>query len=156
MAKLKKIETGLRPEVRQPTRKLNIFQRGVKGIIHFIRPIKPELSNTATDPETSGSTNPEPVEDDGNTTSSSGGTTITDPGGSTSGTDPGADPTNPVNTEDMETFIGEIKMFAGNFAPRGWAFCEGQTLDIASHQALYSLIGTTYGGDGRVNFKLPE
>ena len=46
-------------------------------------------------------------------------------------------------------FIGEIKMFAGNFAPRGWAFCDGQTLQISQYSALFSLLGTNYGGDGR-------
>ncbi len=47
-------------------------------------------------------------------------------------------------------------MFAGNFAPRGWAFCDGQILPIASHTALFSLLGTTYGGDGRTTFRLPD
>lgn len=55
-----------------------------------------------------------------------------------------------------EPFIGEIKMFAGNFPPRGYAFCDGQTLDISSHTALFSILGTMYGGDGRTNFKLPD
>ncbi len=50
-----------------------------------------------------------------------------------------------------EPFIGEINLFAGNFAPRGWHFCDGKVLDIASYQALFSLLGTTYGGDGRTN-----
>ncbi|MCK0178908.1 tail fiber protein [Flavobacteriaceae bacterium S0862] len=52
--------------------------------------------------------------------------------------------------------IGEIRMFAGNFAPRGWAFCDGQILPILANQALYSLLGTTYGGDGRTTFALPD
>jgi microcystin-dependent protein len=56
----------------------------------------------------------------------------------------------------MEPFIAEIKLFAGNFAPRGWAFCEGQILPIMEHQALFSLVGTTYGGDGRTTFGLPD
>ena len=47
-------------------------------------------------------------------------------------------------------------MFGGNFAPRGWALCDGQLLDISSHTALFSILGTTYGGDGRTNFRLPE
>ncbi|MBK8557198.1 MAG: tail fiber protein [Lewinellaceae bacterium] len=47
-------------------------------------------------------------------------------------------------------------MFAGNFAPRGWAFCEGQLLSIASNTALFSILGTTYGGDGRTTFALPD
>ncbi|MFE6796531.1 phage tail protein [Paenibacillus chitinolyticus] len=55
-----------------------------------------------------------------------------------------------------EPFVGEIRLFANNYAPRGWAFCEGQTLSINGNQALYSLIGTVYGGDGRTNFKLPD
>ena len=55
-----------------------------------------------------------------------------------------------------EAFIGSIVMFAGNFAPRGWAFCDGQMLSINQNQALFALLGTTYGGDGRVNFALPD
>jgi len=56
----------------------------------------------------------------------------------------------------MEEFIGAIKLFAGNFAPRSWALCDGATLDIASHTALFSILGTQYGGDGRTNFQLPN
>ncbi len=55
-----------------------------------------------------------------------------------------------------EPFIGEIRMFAGNFAPRGWAFCNGQLLPIAQNSALFSILGTTYGGDGRTTFALPD
>lgn len=55
-----------------------------------------------------------------------------------------------------EALIGEIRMFAGNFPPRGWAFCEGQELPIALNQPLFSLLGTTYGGDGRTTFALPD
>lgn len=55
-----------------------------------------------------------------------------------------------------DPFIGEIRMFGGNFAPRGWAFCEGQLLAIAQNTALFSLFGTTYGGDGRTTFGLPD
>jgi microcystin-dependent protein len=53
-------------------------------------------------------------------------------------------------------FIAEIVMFGGNFAPRGWAFCDGQLLAISSNTALFSLLGTTYGGDGRTTFGLPD
>jgi microcystin-dependent protein len=53
-------------------------------------------------------------------------------------------------------FIAEIVIFGGNFAPRSWAFCDGQLLSIASNQALFSILGTTYGGDGRNTFGLPE
>ena len=56
----------------------------------------------------------------------------------------------------QESMIGEIKMFAGNFAPRGWAFCEGQLLSISQNSALFSILGTTYGGDGRTTFGLPD
>lgn len=56
----------------------------------------------------------------------------------------------------MEPFIGEIMMFAGNFAPRGWAFCNGQLLPINQNTALFSILGTTYGGDGRTTFALPD
>lgn len=55
-----------------------------------------------------------------------------------------------------ETFIGEIRMFGGSFAPVNWALCNGQILAIADYDDLYSLIGTTYGGDGRTTFALPE
>ncbi len=55
-----------------------------------------------------------------------------------------------------EPFIAEIMMFGGNFAPRGWALCNGQLLSIASNSALFSLLGTTYGGDGRTDFALPD
>jgi microcystin-dependent protein len=55
-----------------------------------------------------------------------------------------------------DPYIGEIKMFAGNFAPYGWALCNGQLLPIAQYQALYNLIGTTYGGDGQSTFALPN
>jgi len=55
-----------------------------------------------------------------------------------------------------EPFIGTIVMFAGNFAPRGWALCNGQLLSIAQNTALFSILGTTYGGDGVSNFALPD
>jgi microcystin-dependent protein len=53
-------------------------------------------------------------------------------------------------------YIGEITMFGGNFAPRGWAKCDGQLLAISSNSALFSILGTTYGGDGRTTFALPD
>jgi microcystin-dependent protein len=56
----------------------------------------------------------------------------------------------------MNPFMAQIIMFAGNFAPRGWAFCNGQLLSISQYSALYSLLGTTYGGDGRTTFALPD
>ncbi|MCT4645370.1 MAG: tail fiber protein [Carboxylicivirga sp.] len=56
----------------------------------------------------------------------------------------------------QEGMLGEIRMFAGNFAPRGWAFCDGQLLSIAQNSALFSILGTTYGGDGRTTFGLPD
>ncbi len=55
-----------------------------------------------------------------------------------------------------EPFIAGIVLFAGNFAPRNWAFCNGQLLSIAQNTALFSLVGTTYGGDGRTTFALPD
>ena len=55
-----------------------------------------------------------------------------------------------------EPFVGEIKMFAGNFAPRSWAFCDGQLLAVSQNDALFSLFGTIYGGDGRTTFGLPD
>lgn len=55
-----------------------------------------------------------------------------------------------------EPFIGQVIMFGGNFAPRGWAFCDGQLLSINQNQSLFSILGTTYGGDGRTTFGLPD
>jgi microcystin-dependent protein len=59
-------------------------------------------------------------------------------------------------SQAQEPFIGEIVMFGGNFAPRGWALCDGQLLAINQNQALFSILGTTYGGDGRTTFGLPD
>jgi microcystin-dependent protein len=56
----------------------------------------------------------------------------------------------------MEGMIGEIRMFGGNFAPRSWALCDGQLLPISQNSALFSILGTTYGGDGRTTFALPD
>lgn len=56
----------------------------------------------------------------------------------------------------MEPYIGQIMMFGGNFAPRGWAECNGQLLSIQQNSALFSILGTTYGGDGRTTFALPD
>mmetsp|Transcript_12154 Transcript_12154/g.37040 ORF Transcript_12154/g.37040 Transcript_12154/m.37040 type:complete len:303 (+) Transcript_12154:190-1098(+) len=56
----------------------------------------------------------------------------------------------------QEPLLGEVRMFAGTFAPRGWAFCDGQVLAISQNQALFSILGTTYGGDGRTTFALPD
>ncbi|MCK7594970.1 phage tail protein [Pseudomarimonas salicorniae] len=55
-----------------------------------------------------------------------------------------------------EPYVGEIRMFAGNFAPAGWAFCDGQLLSISQNDALFSLLGTIYGGDGETTFGLPD
>ena len=56
----------------------------------------------------------------------------------------------------MEGMIGEIRLFAGNFAPKNWAYCNGATIAIASNTALFSILGTTYGGNGTTNFQLPN
>src|SRR5436853_3921948 len=55
-----------------------------------------------------------------------------------------------------QPYVGEIRMFAGNFAPSGWMFCEGQLLPISENETLFNLIGTTYGGDGQETFGLPD
>ena len=55
-----------------------------------------------------------------------------------------------------QPYVGEIRMFGGNFAPNGWMFCEGQTLPISENEVLFQLIGTTYGGDGEETFNLPN
>lgn len=56
----------------------------------------------------------------------------------------------------IEPYLGNVTVFAGNFAPRSWMFCQGQLLAIAQYDALFALIGTTYGGDGQVTFALPD
>lgn len=56
----------------------------------------------------------------------------------------------------MDEYIGIVKLFAGNFAPRGWMFCDGRLLSIANYSAVFSILGTTYGGDGRTTFALPN
>jgi microcystin-dependent protein len=53
-------------------------------------------------------------------------------------------------------YVGEIRIFGGNFAPQGWAFCDGQILPISQNEVLFQLIGTTYGGDGQTTFELPD
>jgi microcystin-dependent protein len=55
-----------------------------------------------------------------------------------------------------QPYVGEIRMFAGNFAPAGWMFCEGQLIPISENETLFNLIGTTYGGDGQSTFALPD
>src|ERR671917_2845359 len=55
-----------------------------------------------------------------------------------------------------QPMVGEIRMFAGNFAPAGWAFCDGQLLPISENETLFTVIGTTYGGDGQETFALPD
>jgi microcystin-dependent protein len=60
------------------------------------------------------------------------------------------------HVQASDPFLGEISMFAGNFAPRGWALCDGQLLAISQNSALFSILGTTYGGDGRTTFGLPD
>jgi microcystin-dependent protein len=56
----------------------------------------------------------------------------------------------------MDEYLGIVKLFAGNFAPRGWAYCDGQLLSLSQNTALFSLLGTTYGGDGVSTFALPK
>lgn len=56
----------------------------------------------------------------------------------------------------MDEYVGIVKLFAGNFAPQGWFFCQGQLLSISQYQVLFSLLGTTYGGDGIQTFALPD
>jgi microcystin-dependent protein len=56
----------------------------------------------------------------------------------------------------IEPYLGNVAVFAGNFAPRSWMFCQGQLLSIANYDALFALLGTTYGGDGQVTFGLPD
>jgi len=56
----------------------------------------------------------------------------------------------------MDPYVGEIRLFAGTYAPRGWMLCEGQTLQVMENQVLFTVIGNMYGGDGRTTFKLPD
>lgn len=61
-----------------------------------------------------------------------------------------------VSASAQDAMLAEVKLFAGNFAPRGWAFCDGQLMDISTNSALFSILGTMYGGDGRTTFGLPD
>jgi microcystin-dependent protein len=63
---------------------------------------------------------------------------------------------NPLKKTFMDEYLGIIKLFGGNFAPRGWMMCNGQVLSIAQNTALFSLLGTTYGGNGQTTFALPD
>jgi microcystin-dependent protein len=72
------------------------------------------------------------------------------------GTYPSRNDDGTVRLDGLDPFLGEISLFAGNFAPRGWASLDGQILPIAQNQSLFSLLGTTYGGDGRTTFALPD
>jgi len=65
-------------------------------------------------------------------------------------------PGDPGTELSSAPLLGGVGLFAGAFAPRGWAFCEGQLLPISENESLYSILGTTYGGDGRVDFALPD
>ena len=56
----------------------------------------------------------------------------------------------------MEPYLGEIRIFGGNYAPKGWAFCDGQLLSVSDNETLYALFGTTYGGNGQTTFALPD
>src|ERR1700709_1952219 len=60
------------------------------------------------------------------------------------------------NEDVMDPFVAEIRIFGFNFAPKGWAFCDGQLMVISQNTALFSLLGTTYGGDGKSTFPLPD
>lgn len=62
----------------------------------------------------------------------------------------------PVAHAQSDPFIGQVSIFAGNFAPRGWALCDGQLIRISDNEGLFSILGTTYGGDGRTDFALPD
>ncbi len=62
----------------------------------------------------------------------------------------------PLQAIQAEPMLGEVKLFAGNFAPRNWALAQGQLLNIRQNSALYSILGNTYGGDGRTTFALPD
>jgi len=57
---------------------------------------------------------------------------------------------------DVDSYVGEIRMFGGNYAPDGWALCDGSLLQVANNEVLFSLLGTTYGGDGRSTFGVPD
>src|SRR5262249_31121359 len=61
-----------------------------------------------------------------------------------------------ANEDIMDPFVAEIRIFPSNFAPKGWAFCDGQILPLSQNTALFSLLGTTYGGDGKSTFALPN
>ncbi len=130
-----------------PDKKLSIPER-LKKYIPFMKPAVPVSGPVSEETGTTvESSEPEASDTTTSTNVSTAATGSTDPGNSTSTTS---------TSSDMEPFIGEIRMFAANFAPRGWALCNGQIMNIIDNQPLFSLIGTTYGGDGRNTFALPD
>lgn len=130
-----------------PARK-SILPYRLRKLIPFIR--QPEPAQEEVNPEVVAGQE-ETIEPTGDPNPTQSTTTT----GSAGSTDPGT-ASSSTTTNDMEPMIGEIRMFAGNFAPRGWAFCNGQLLNITQYPALYSILGTVYGGDGRTDFALPD
>ena len=124
----------------------------IQGLFKFVKP-KPtpvEIPNEVILPD------PETPQDPSGEDTGAGNTELSNNIPGNGDTDPESDPNTSSTTDIMEPMIGEIKMFAGNFAPRGWLLCDGQLLSIQAYSALFSLLGTTYGGDGRNTFGLPD
>ena len=151
MAKTRRNTPSRIQDGKLPSRKKISIPGRIKRIFPFLH--RPEPPITIGDQELNGEneTTPEP-ENTGTASSASSSTTT----GVSGGTDPGNSTSTTSTSSDMEPFVGEIRMFAGPFAPRGWAFCDGQILNISENSALFSLLGTTYGGDGRTTFGLPD
>jgi len=144
-----KIKRNIQPATRrdeQAISRRSLIAGKIRKIIPFWKPVRPKPTIPEIDPD-AGNTG------ENNTTSTTGTSTTT---GSTGGTDPGTSTHTSTTSSDMEPLIGEIKIFAGPFAPRGWAFCDGQILAISDYTALFSLLGSTYGGDGKTSFALPD
>jgi microcystin-dependent protein len=142
MAKIKRNITLRTDGKNEISRKPMPWSRRIRRFIPFLKPTKPIPDIISNDSESEIGT-PE----ENTSTSNTGSTGSTDPGTATSAS---------TSSSTMEPFIGEIKMFAGNFAPRGWAFCDGQLLLIRDYTALFSIFGKIYGGDGVTNFALPD
>ena len=148
MAKIRRITTSADELRKSSSTRKPLLSNRLRKFIPFIKPLEPVQEIADAETVVNEQQSVEPAGDENSTQSTTTG--------STGSTDPGTTTTASSTSTDMEPMIGEIRMFAGNYAPRGWAFCDGQLLNIADYPALYSLLGTVYGGDGRNNFALPD
>ncbi len=147
MAKRKRI---VRPTIRKTVKKVQRVRTVSRvDLSRFRKPAFPVTEETKETEQDTGTTTTDNGGDSGSSNTGSGSTS----GSSSTST---STTTQTSNSGSMDGMIGEIRMFGANWAPRNWALCEGQLLAISSNTALFSILGTTYGGDGRTTFALPD